>query len=77
MNSQNNDPLHGVTLKSIIIYLEKKYGWEQLGKFINIRCFRIDPSLNSSLKFLRRTAWARKEVEQLYINSIKETTFKW
>ncbi len=77
MSSTNKDPLHGITLKAIVIYLEEKYGWEKLGKFIKIKCFTTDPSLNSSLKFLRKTAWAREEVEQLYINSIKETRFKW
>jgi uncharacterized protein (DUF2132 family) len=77
MSSTNKDPLHGMTLKAIVIYLEEKYGWEKLGKFININCFTTDPSLNSSLKFLRKTAWAREKVEELYINSQKETTFKW
>jgi uncharacterized protein (DUF2132 family) len=77
MNSLNKDPLQGITLKAIIIYLEKKYGWEQLGKFINIKCFTTNPSLNSSLKFLRKTPWARDKVEQLYINSQKNSYFKW
>lgn len=67
MNSQPNNPLHGITLKKILIDLELFYGWEKLGEIINIRCFKNDPSLNSSLKFLRKTPWARKEVEDFYI----------
>ena len=67
---QNNDPLHGVKLIDILEFLEKKYGWEELGKRINIRCFNFDPSVKSSLKFLRKTPWARSKVEQLYLDSI-------
>jgi len=65
----NPDPLHGITLKEIVIFLEKHYGFEELGRRINIRCFTQDPSLNSSLKFLRKTPWARTKVEELYINT--------
>jgi uncharacterized protein (DUF2132 family) len=61
------DPLHGVTLKTIVTELEKKYGWQKLGQLIKINCFTKDPSINSSLKFLRKTPWARSKVEQLYI----------
>ena len=61
------DPLHGITLKIIVTQLEEKYGWEELGKRINIKCFTNDPSINSSLKFLRKTPWARKKVEELYL----------
>lgn len=67
---QKNNPLHGVTLADILEFLEAKYGWEELGKRINIRCFNYDPSIKSSLKFLRRTPWARAKVEQLYLDSI-------
>jgi uncharacterized protein (DUF2132 family) len=66
---QKNNPLHGVKLLDILEFLEKKYGWEELGKRINIRCFNYDPSIKSSLKFLRRTPWARAKVEQLYLDS--------
>ncbi len=69
LDSQPNNPLHGVKLKEILQYLEKKYGWEELGELINIRCFQLDPSIGSSLKFLRRTPWARNKVEQLYLTS--------
>jgi len=65
----NPDPLHGITLKEIVIFLEEHYGFEELGRRINIRCFTQDPSLNSSLKFLRKTPWARTKVEELYINT--------
>ncbi|MFK8010620.1 MAG: VF530 family DNA-binding protein [Marinicellaceae bacterium] len=71
MNNFNNhkDPLHGVTLKAIVTELHTKYGWEKLGQLIKIKCFNNQPSINSSLKFLRKTPWARTEVEQLYIRS--------
>ena len=64
---RKQDPLHGITLKLIVTELEEKYGWEELGKLINIKCFTNDPSINSSLKFLRKTAWAREKVEALYL----------
>jgi uncharacterized protein (DUF2132 family) len=63
------DPLHGKTLESILIFLVDLYGWEQLGSLIRINCFTDNPSINSSLKFLRKTDWARKKVEVLYIKS--------
>ena len=66
----NNDPLHGITLKAILEYLVNKYGWEELGNTIRINCFIDNPSINSSLKFLRKTEWARKKVEALYISSV-------
>lgn len=73
MSTQANNPLHGKTLQSIIEFLLDYYdGWEQLGKNINIRCFNENPSMNSSLKFLRKTDWARKKVEQLYLEIISE-----
>tara|TARA_R110002049_G_scaffold285698_4_gene466995 strand:- start:124989 stop:125294 length:306 start_codon:yes stop_codon:yes gene_type:complete len=68
--SQPNNPLHGITLKAILEYLVAEYGWERLGERIPIDSFRYDPSINSSLKFLRKTEWARAKVERLYINSI-------
>lgn len=61
------DPLHGKTLETILNELVDFYGWEQLGNMINIRCFQIDPSIKSSLAFLRKTPWARTKVENLYI----------
>ena len=64
---QINDPLHGVTLEQIIESLVKFYGWSELGQRIDINCFRNDPSVKSSLKFLRKTPWARKKVEELYL----------
>ena len=67
---QKNNPLHGIKLVDILDYLVLKYGWEELGKTINIRCFTHDPSIKSSLKFLRKTPWAREKVEQLYLRSI-------
>jgi len=63
------DPLHGMTLEKILLSLEEHYGWERLGQQINIRCFTSDPSVKSSLKFLRKTPWARKKVETLYITT--------
>jgi uncharacterized protein (DUF2132 family) len=69
-NSANKDPLHGITLKAILEYLVEKYGWEELGDTIRINCFTDNPSINSSLKFLRKTEWARKKVEAFYISSI-------
>ncbi|MBI5541888.1 MAG: DUF2132 domain-containing protein [Bacteroidia bacterium] len=64
---QQNNPLHGVTLESILNYLLDYYGWEKLGAKIRINCFNDNPSIQSSLKFLRKTPWARTKVEQLYI----------
>jgi uncharacterized protein (DUF2132 family) len=69
---RKQDPLHGITLKAIVTQLEQKYGWEELGKRITIKCFTKDPSINSSLKFLRKTPWAREKVEALYLSGIKE-----
>jgi uncharacterized protein (DUF2132 family) len=68
--SQPNNPLHGVTLKAILEYLVAEYGWERLGDRIRIESFRNEPSISSSLKFLRKTDWARAKVERLYLNSI-------
>ena len=66
---QANNPLHGVKLVDIMEFLLTKYGWEGLGQRISIRCFTHDPSIKSSLKFLRRTPWARDKVEKLYLHA--------
>ena len=63
------DPLHGVTLEMIVTHLVEQYGWAELGKRIPIRCFTNNPGIKSSLTFLRRTPWARKKVEELYLSS--------
>ena len=69
---QANNPLHGVKLEQILVHLEEYYGWATLGEMINIRCFNFDPSIKSSLAFLRKTPWARTKVEELYLFSIGE-----
>jgi uncharacterized protein (DUF2132 family) len=69
-NEQVNNPLHGITLEMILTRLVEKYGWDELGQRITIKCFTNDPSVKSSLKFLRRTPWARKKVEELYLKSM-------
>ena len=66
---QPNDPLHGLTLEKVLLSLVEHYGWEELGQRIDIRCFNNDPSVKSSLKFLRKTPWAREKVEQLYLST--------
>ena len=65
---QNTNPLHGVTLENVVTRLHAHYGWEELGKRIDIKCFKHDPSIKSSLAFLRKTPWARKKVEDLYLD---------
>ena len=67
MSEQPNNPLHGITLEQVVTKLEQHFGWQELGKRINIKCFTSDPSVKSSLKFLRKTPWARDKVEQLFI----------
>ena len=67
MNSQPNNPLHGKTLETILTELVDHYGWERLGQKIRINCFVSNPSIKSSLTFLRKTDWARKQVEDLYL----------
>lgn len=64
------DPLHGITLEMIVTQLVEKHGWAELGRRIDIRCFNFDPSVKSSLQFLRRTPWARAKVEELYLRTI-------
>ena len=71
-DEQPNNPLHGIKLLVIVQYLVSYYGWEALGQKINIRCFNYDPSIKSSLKFLRKTPWAREKVEQLYLDTISQ-----
>ena len=68
-SDQVNNPLHGLTLERILISLVDRYGWAELAKQIDIHCFKSDPSLKSSLKFLRKMPWARKQVEDLYLST--------
>jgi uncharacterized protein (DUF2132 family) len=70
---RSNDPLHGITLEMILNRLVEVHGWEKLGRIIRIRCFNNDPSIKSSLHFLRRTPWARNKVEALYLKIKKDT----
>ncbi|MBR9846844.1 MAG: DUF2132 domain-containing protein [Algicola sp.] len=74
MQTQKNNPLHGIKLEQILTDLQAHYGWEYMANQINIRCFTHDPSIKSSLKFLRRTPWARTKVEQMYLNYLKNNT---
>jgi uncharacterized protein (DUF2132 family) len=71
-SEQPNNPLHGKTLEAILQHLVKYYGWKEMGLRIRIRCFNENPSIQSSLKFLRRTPWARKKVESLYLESLEK-----
>jgi uncharacterized protein (DUF2132 family) len=71
-NQSHNDPLHGKTLEGILTELEAHYGWDELGLLIDIRCFQFEPSIKSSLTFLRKTPWARTKVEALYLSMIRE-----
>jgi uncharacterized protein (DUF2132 family) len=68
---QANNPLHGITLEMMLTELVDLHGWEKLARTIEIRCFSFDPSIKSSLKFLRKTPWARKKVEDLYLQGIR------
>ncbi|MBF0387313.1 MAG: DUF2132 domain-containing protein [Candidatus Omnitrophica bacterium] len=70
--AKHSDPLHGVTLETVVTSLMNRYGWEELSRRIRIKCFSNDPSIKSSLVFLRRTPWARKKVEDLYIHASHE-----
>ena len=67
---QPNNPLHGLTLEAIVTRLVERYGWAELGRQIPIKCFTSDPSIKSSLKFLRKTPWARTKVEELYLRAL-------
>jgi len=68
----NKDPMHGVTLEKILEFLVADYGWGKLGTYIKIKCFQNDPTIKSSLKFLRKTPWAREKVEHLYLTTINK-----
>ncbi|MBD3584529.1 DUF2132 domain-containing protein [Salinimonas sp. HHU 13199] len=70
--TQINNPLHGITLETVVTRLQEHYGWDGLAYRININCFKSDPSIKSSLKFLRKTQWARDKVEDLYIKTFAE-----
>jgi len=70
---KSNDPLHGIKLADILDYLVEKIGWKELGAEVSINCFNSNPSIKSSLKFLRRTPWARDKVERLYLKIIKKS----
>ncbi|MGN1057554.1 MAG: VF530 family DNA-binding protein [Comamonas sp.] len=72
-SSQPDNPLHGLTLERMLSDLVDYYGWQELGARIPVRCFNLDPSMSSSLKFLRRTPWARDKVEQLYLYTLRIT----
>jgi len=72
MNNNTKDPLHGLTLEAIVTALADYFGWQELGERIAIRCFQSDPSVASSLKFLRKTPWARAKVESLYLFMLRE-----
>ncbi len=71
MSSQPRNPLHGLTLETILTTLVERHGWEQLATRINIRCFTVDPSIGSSLAFLRKTPWAREKVESWYLYDLR------
>jgi uncharacterized protein (DUF2132 family) len=70
--TQARNPLHGVTLEAMVTALSDYYGWDELGHRIPVRCFNLDPSVGSSLKFLRKTPWAREKVEGLYLFMLRE-----
>ncbi|ATX82096.1 Uncharacterized conserved protein (DUF2132) [Mariprofundus ferrinatatus] len=72
MHEQPNNPLHGMTLEKILNALVEHYGWGELGIYVKIRCFNDNPSVKSSLKFLRKTPWARTKVENLYLDMLRE-----
>ncbi len=71
-SEQHNNPLHGITLEAMVTALEARFGWAELAERIPVRCFSNDPSLSSSLKFLRKTPWAREKVESLYISMLQD-----
>ena len=71
-DEHKNNPLHGIKLNQILEELQEHYGWELLGQLVEIRCFNYDPSINSCLKFLRKTPWARTKVENLYLRLMKK-----
>lgn len=73
---QPNNPVHGVKLADMLQYLFEVYGWEGLAERVNVRCFKFDPSVNSSLAFLRKTPWAKEEIQKLYIHTISRNPTK-
>lgn len=73
LQEQPRNPLHGLTLERLLTDLVDYYGWRELGRRIPVRCFNLDPSIASSLKFLRRTPWAREKVEALYVDTLRQT----
>lgn len=73
MHEQPNNPLHGITLARMVEDLSEYYGWQELGRLIPVRCFTFEPSVSSSLKFLRKTTWAREKVEALYVHTLRLT----
>ena len=75
-NQKPKDPLHGITLEMILAQLVEQYGWDEMGKAVKIKCFTNDPSIKSSLQFLRRTPWARSKVEALYLRCKRESAKK-
>ena len=70
--SQTNNPLHGITLEAILTELVKRVGWDGMADAVDVRCFKFDPSIKSSLQFLRKTPWARAKVEQLYLRTVEQ-----
>ncbi len=72
-DEHKNNPMHGIKLKDILEALHERYGWELLGQLVNINCFNYDPSINSCLKFLRKTPWAREKVEALYLLMLRKS----
>ncbi len=76
MDPQPNNPLHGIRLDDMLQHLVEFYGWKELGERITIRCFTHEPSIGSSLKFLRKTPWARERVEGLYLKSLRDAKKK-
>lgn len=73
-SEQSNNPLHGLTLESVVVQLFEHYGWDGLASRISVNCFKSDPSVKSSLKFLRKTPWAREQVEKLYVSTFPTAT---
>lgn len=71
MSNQNKDPLHGITLEALLVHLVENIGWDEMAREVPVRCFEFDPSIQSSLKFLRKTPWARAKVEQLYVRTLR------
>ena len=76
MEMQKNNPLHGITLEQILLYLVENKGWNYLGEEVNINCFKINPTIKSSLTFLRKTPWARAKVESLYLYVLRKSKEK-